>query len=149
MKKKIGIFLGMVAVLFFFPAIALLAQEIPVPETWTDIILNFNVWFQTFYGAVVFTAFVAAVFTGLLKAEKNFHKQLIAWAVAIIALVLCRVLGWGYVAEFPYYQVIIHGFAAGLASNGFFKVPGIKGILDDIDAFFGKLREGKEKEDEE
>lgn len=139
----------MVAVMFFFPAIALLAQEIPVPETWTDIILNFNVWFSTFYGAVVFTAFVAAVFTGLLKAKKNFHKQLIAWAVAIIALVLCRVLSWGYVAEFPYYQVLIHGFAAGLASNGFFKVPGIKGILDDIDAFFRQLREGKEEEGEE
>lgn len=147
MKRKVLLILMLTGIFLFFQGITLLAQEIPaMPETWTDVIMNFNTWFSTFYGVVVFTAFVASVFTGLLKAEKDFHKQLIAWVVAIAALIICRLLSWGYVAEYPYFQVVIHGFAAGLASNGFFKIPKVKGLLDDIDE---KFRGPEEEDDEE
>jgi len=67
---------------------------------------------------------------------KNFVKQLVAWIVAIILVVGSDLLNFGYAAQFPILLAVIHGFGAGLASNGVFDIPIIKGVLDTIEKWF-------------
>lgn len=108
------------------------------PQDMWDFILHFNEWIGTFSGIVLATAFLAAFLNGLLKVTKNFVKQLVAWAVAIILLVGTDLLNIGYAAELPIILAVIHGFAAGLASNGVFDIPFMKSILDKIEHWFVK-----------
>lgn len=130
--------------LFLFLPVAIFAQQdttggaITPPSNWGDVIFNFQEWFATFGGIAVLTAFVAAFLNGLLKVTQNFLKQLVAWAVAIILLVVTDLLNFGYAADFPILLAVVHGFAAGLVSNGVFDVPFMKGILDKIEHWFIK-----------
>jgi hypothetical protein len=133
--KKLIVFLF---VLLAIP-IAVFAQDVPAPPSnWGDVIFNFQEWFLSFGGVVVLTAFVAAFFNGLLKLTKGFLKQLCAWVVAIILLVGSDLVNFGYAKDFPILLAVIHGVAAGLASNGVFDIPFVKSILDKIEGWFVK-----------
>jgi hypothetical protein len=116
--------------------VAILAQDIQPPTSWSDILINPGKWFVDFGAISLLTAFVAAFFNGLMKVEKKFLKQLVAWAVAIILLVVSDLLNFGYAKEFPILLAVIHGFAAGLASNGWFDIPTLKAVLDTIEGWF-------------
>jgi hypothetical protein len=93
-------------------------------------------WLGSFAGIALLTSFVAAFFNGLLNITKSFLKQLCAWIVAIVLLVVLDLINIGYVKDYPILLAIIHGFAAGLASNGIFDIPFMKSILDAIDGWF-------------
>lgn len=117
--------------------LAVFGQDIPEPPAdWSDIIMNPGIWFASFGAVSVLTAFVSAFVNGWLKVEKKFGKQLVAWVVAIVLLVVTDLLNWGYAADFPLLLAAIHGLAAGLAANGVFDVPFLKGILDAISGWF-------------
>ena len=132
MKKIIFI------ILFMLPAV-LLAQVIPDPPTdWSDIIMNPQQWFVDFGAIAVLTAFIASFFNGLLKVVKKLPRQLVSWAVAIILLVLSDVFNFGYAKDFPILLAVIHGFGAGLASNGIFNIPTVKAILTWVEGLFKK-----------
>jgi len=123
----------MLFVLLLFIPVALFGQDVEPPTGWGDIIINPGKWVASFGAVSLVTAFIASFFIGLLKVDKRLVKQLIAWAVAIIILVVTDLVNFGYAAEFPVLLAVIHGFGAGLASNGFADVPLIKGMLDAIE----------------
>jgi hypothetical protein len=138
-----------VLMLLLMIPLALIAQDtIPTPadpttgptDLW-DFLLHFDSWIGTFAGVVLATAFLTTFFVGLLKVTKAFVKQIVSWAVAIILLVVTDLLNVGYAAEFPIMLAVIHGFTAGLASNGVFNIPLMKGILDAIAGWFAKKEE--------
>lgn len=121
-----------------FFALALIApvfgQDIPAPPTgWGDVIMNPAKWFVDFGAVTVLTAFLATFFIGLLKVVKKFPRQLIAWGVAIILLVATDLLNFGYAKDFPWWLAVLHGLGAGLAANGVFDIPFVKGILDALE----------------
>lgn len=116
--------------------VALLAQDLQPPTSWSDILINPGKWFADFGAISLLTAFLAAFFNGLLKTEKKFLRQLVAWGVAIVLLIGSDLLNFGYAAEFPILLAVINGFAAGLASNGWFDIPTLKAVLDTIEGWF-------------
>ena len=135
MKKFIAFF-G-----FLLLSIVMVAQEPVVdptapPASWLEILANPMLWLGSFAGIALLTSFVAAFFNGLLNISKSFLKQLCAWIVAIVLLVILDLINIGYVKDYPILLAIIHGFAAGLASNGIFDIPFMKSILDAIDGWF-------------
>jgi len=131
MKKMILFFMLILGSAVIF------AQELPAPpDSWGDIIMNPEKWFLSFGAISLLTAFLAAFLNGALKVTKNFVKQLVAWIVAIILVVGSDLLNFGYAAQFPILLAVIHGFGAGLASNGVFDIPIIKGVLDTIEKWF-------------
>lgn len=131
MKKMILFFMLILGSTVIF------AQELPAPpDSWGDIIMNPEKWFLSFGAISLLTAFLAAFLNGVLKVTKNFVKQLVAWIVAIILVVGSDLLNFGYAAQFPILLAVIHGFGAGLASNGVFDIPIIKGVLDTIEKWF-------------
>ena len=131
--KKLLVFLA----LLIFP-LAMFAQVVEPPAGWGDVIMNPQQWFVSFGAIAVLTAFVTAFLNGVLNVTKKFVKQLLSWVVAIILLIASNLLNFGYAAEFPILLTVIHGFGAGLAANGVFDIPVIKGILDTIDGWFQK-----------
>jgi len=134
MKKMIVFLLMLLAI-----PIALLAQEPTVPPTgWGDIFSNPALWLSSFAGVSLLTAFVATFINGFLKVTTKFLKQFVAWLVAIGILVLCDLFNIKicYSWDFPIWLAILHGFAAGLASNGWFDIPWLKTLLDKIAEWF-------------
>ena len=137
--KRILIFL----IMLMLPVVVFcqLNDSIPIPvmpENWQEVIFNFNQWFASFGGIAVLTAFIAAFFIGILKAEHRFVKQLLAWIVAIIIAVVSNLVDFGYMAEYTIIQSVVHGFAAGLAANGVFSIPFVRDILKGIEGWFKK-----------
>lgn len=118
-------------------SVVIFAQDLPAPPAdWGDIIMNPEKWFLSFGAVSLLTAFLATFVIGLLKVTSKFVKQLVAWIVAIILLVGSDLLNFGYAAQFPILLAVVHGFGAGLASNGVFDIPVIKAVLDTIEKWF-------------
>lgn len=142
MKKYLKVFFFMSAALLMFLSVDLFGQvaEDPVvpPNSWTDVLINLKGWFASFAGVAALTAFVAAFLNGILKVTKSFVKQLLAWGVGILLLVVTDLFNFGYAAEFPIWLAIIHGLAVGLASNGLFDIPWCKALLENIEKWFRK-----------
>jgi hypothetical protein len=131
--KKLILFLALLIAL----PLVIFAQDVPAPPTgWGDIITNPGKWFADFGAVAVLTAFIAAFFNGLLKVTKPFLKQLLAWGVGLILVVGSDLLNFGYAAEYPILFAVVNGFAVGLASNGLFDIPLLKGILNAIEGWF-------------
>jgi len=139
MKKLIMFF-----VFLLVPVAFLVAQEPVEPTTpptgWSDILLNPGIWLASFAGVSLLTAFITAFLNGLLKVTKKFYRQLVAWGVAIVILVVCDLLNLKicYAWDFPILLAIIHGVFAGLASNGWADIPTLKSILKSIEGLFVK-----------
>ncbi len=136
--KKIKLLFTVAITIIIMVAFALpvMAQDVPVPDDVMDVITNINVYFGSLLGVSVLTAFIAALLTGILKVEKKFLKQLIAWVVAIILIVVSDLLNYGFAADFSILKAIIYGLGAGLAANGIFDIPVIKTVLDYVDGWF-------------
>lgn len=120
---------------------ALMAQDPTTPPAgWGDVFSNPALWLGSFAGVSLLTAFLAAFFNGLFKFTEKWARQLCAWVIAILVLILGDVLNIKivYSWDFPIWLAIIHGFAAGLASNGFFDIPTLKKILVVIEGLFVK-----------
>ncbi len=115
----------------------ILAQDvIPIPDDWTDVITQMNLWFGSLAGIAAITTFLAATLNGLLKVTSKFIRQLVAWVVAILLLIASSVFNFGFAAEFPVLKAVVYGVGAGLVANGMFDIPWVKAILDKVDAFF-------------
>ena len=119
--------------------IAIFAQEPTEPPTgWGDVFSNPALWLGSFAGVSLLTAFLASFFNGLLKLVKQFSRQLCAWIVAIAIVLIgdfanVKIV---YTWDFPIWLAVLHGFAAGLASNGWFDIPTLKKILSVIEGWF-------------
>jgi len=133
--KKFMMFLFL---LLAIPAAMFAQDPTQPPAGWLDILSDPAKWFASFTAVSFLTSFLAAFFNGLLKLEKGFFKQLCAWLVAIILLVVSDMVNFGYAKDFPIILAVVHGFAAGLASNGWFDIPWWKAVLDKVEGWFHK-----------
>jgi len=125
-----------IAVLFMLPAVLIAQDTVPVPDDVMEILMQLNVYFGSLAGIAALTAFLAALLNGLLKVEKRFIKQLVAWLVAIILLIGANLLNYGFNAEFSILKSILYGLGAGLVANGIFDIPFIKILLNTVEGWF-------------
>jgi len=108
------------------------------PTGWGDIFSNPSLWLGSFAGVSLLTAFLAAFINGFLKIGKKFLRQLTAWIIAIIIAEVGVIFNIElvYTHNFLWPLALIHGFAAGLTSNGWFDIPTVKKILLVIEGLF-------------
>lgn len=136
MKKAIMFLFVLMAI-----PIAILAQEpTDPPAGWGEVFSNPALWLGSFAGVSLLTAFLAAFLNGLFKIVNKFPKQLCAWLIAIAIVLIgdfanIKIV---YTWDFPVWLAILHGLAAGLASNGWFDIPTLKKILNTIEDLFVK-----------
>ena len=109
-------------------SIPVIAQVIEPPVGWLDLFAGIDKWLGSLAGIAAVTVFLAAAVNTLLK-TKGFMKQLVAWLIAIILLVIGNLANIGFMAEFSWLNTIIYGVAAGFLSNGIFDLPLILSIL--------------------
>jgi len=122
--KKLMMFL-IVLIAFTIPAIA---QEVEPPTNWLDLFANINVWLGSLAGVAAVTVFLAGAVNTLLKTT-GFIKQLIAWIIAIILLVVGNLINMGFMAELTWLNTIVYGVAAGFLANGIFDLGFIQLVL--------------------
>jgi len=127
MMKKLMMFL-IVLIAFTIPAIA---QEVEPPTNWLDLFANINVWLVSLTGIAALTVFLAAKLNTLLKAS-GFIKQLVAWIIAIILLVVGNLVNLGFMAEMNWLHTLVYGIAAGFLANGIFDIALVKLLLQAI-----------------
>ena len=127
MMKKLMMFL-IVLIAFTIPAIA---QEVEPPTNWLDLFANINVWLVSLTGIAALTVFLAAKLNTLLKAS-GFIKQLVAWIIAIILLVVGNLVNMGFMAEMNWLHTLVYGIAAGFLANGIFDIALVKLLLQAI-----------------
>ena len=109
-------------------SIPIIAQVIEPPVGWLDLFAGIDKWLGSLAGIAAVTVFLAAAVNTLLK-TKGFMKQLVAWLIAIILLVVGKLVNMGFMAEFSWLNTIIYGVAAGFLSNSIFDLPLILSIL--------------------
>jgi len=108
--------------------IPVIAQVIEPPVGWLDLFAGIDKWLGSLAGIAAVTVFLAAAVNTLLK-TKGFVKQLVAWIIAIILLVIGNLVNMGFMAELSWLNTIIYGIAAGFLANGIFDMPLILSIL--------------------
>jgi len=84
--------------------------------------------FATLVSLVTLVIFVASWINGKLHTNGTW-KQIISWAVALAFSFLGWALHLGFMDGQVWYQVLISGFAAGLAANGIFDITLIQAFL--------------------
>jgi len=125
MKKLLMLFAFMLLI-----PVAIFAQEpvINPPTNWLELFANINLWLGSLAGVAAVTVFLAAFLNTLFKTT-GFWKQVVAWAIALILIIVGNLVNLGFMADLNWLNTIIYGFAAGLISNGFFDVELVKMIL--------------------
>jgi hypothetical protein len=118
-------------------SLAIFAQDtIPVPDDIVDVVVNLNTYFGSFLGLAVLATFLAAFMNGILKVTSKWIRQLVAWGVAIILMLISALANFGFASEFPILQALVYGLGVGLVANGVFDVPVVKAILDKVEGWF-------------
>ena len=110
--------------------VAIFAQEpvINPPTNWLEVFASINVWLGSLAGVSAVTVFLAA-FVNTLFGTSGFWKQIVAWAIALILIIVGNLVNLGFMAQLSWLNTIVYGFAAGLISNGFFDLELVKMIL--------------------
>jgi hypothetical protein len=133
--------------LFFFlflllPTVLMAQQDSTVvvtplpPNNIWDVLMNFNYWIGSFPAMVVAVTFVAALLNGIFKVTVNIWKQVVAWTLMVVAVVVTDILNIGFAAEFPIGLAVLTGLVGGLAANGVFDIPFCKTILNKVEGWF-------------
>jgi len=122
--KKLMMFFAMMFVLI----LPTFGQTVEPPTNWLELFANINVWLASLAGVAAVTVFLAAFLNTLLKTQ-GFVKQLVAWIISILLLVVGNLLNMGFMAELNWLHTIVYGIAAGFVSNGIFDLETVKAIL--------------------
>ena len=124
MMKKLMMFFAMMFVLI----LPTFGQAVEPPTNWLELFANINVWLASLAGVAAVTVFLAAFVNTLLKTS-GFVKQIVAWVIAILILVIGNLVNMGFMAELNWLHTIVYGIAAGFISNGIFDLETVKAIL--------------------
>jgi ABC-type sugar transport system permease subunit len=124
MMKKLMMFFALMFVLI----LPTFGQVVEPPTSWLALFANINVWLASLGGVAAVTVFLAAFLNTILK-TKGFVKQIVAWVVAILLLVIGNLVNMGFMAELNWMHTIVYGVAAGFLANGIFDIETIKAIL--------------------
>lgn len=124
MMKKLMMFFALMFVLI----LPTFGQTVEPPTNWLELFANINVWLASLAGVAAVTVFLAAFLNTLLKTQ-GFVKQLVAWIIAILLLVVGNLVNMGFMAELNWLHTIVYGVAAGFISNGIFDLETVRAIL--------------------
>lgn len=124
MMKKLMMFFAMMFVLI----LPTFGQAVEPPSDWLQVFANINLWLASLAGVSAVTVFLAAFVNTLLKTS-GFVKQIVAWVIAILLLVIGNLVNMGFMAELNWLHTIVYGIAAGFISNGIFDLETVKAIL--------------------
>ena len=124
MMKKLMMFFALMFVLI----LPTFGQAIEPPTDWLQVFANINLWLASLAGVAAVTVFLAAFVNTLLKTS-GFVKQIVAWVVAILILVIGNLVNMGFMAELNWLHTIVYGVAAGFISNGIFDLETVRAIL--------------------
>jgi len=124
MMKKLMMFFALMFVLI----LPTFGQAIEPPTDWLQVFANINLWLASLAGVAAVTVFLAAFVNTLLKTS-GFVKQIVAWIIAILLLVVGNLVNMGFMAELNWLHTIVYGIAAGFISNGIFDLETVKAIL--------------------
>lgn len=122
--KKLMMFFALMFVLI----LPTFGQTVEPPTNWLELFANINVWLASLAGVAAVTVFLAAFLNTLLKTQ-GFVKQLVAWIIAILLLVVGNLVNMGFMAELNWLHTIVYGVAAGFISNGIFDLETVRAIL--------------------
>lgn len=126
MKKSM-----MFLIMMFALVLPTFGQSVEPPTDWLNLFANINVWLGSLAGIAAVTVFLAAAVNKLLKLE-GFWKQLMAWIVAILLMVVGNLVNLGFMAELDWLHTIVYGIAAGFVSNGIFDISLVQLLLQAI-----------------
>ena len=116
-------------VMMFFALIPIaFGQSVEPPTDWLGLFASINVWLGSLAGIAAVTVFLAAAVNKLFKFE-GFWKQLTAWVIAIVLMIVGNLVNMGFMAEMNWLHTIVYGVAAGFISNGIFDLGFIKLVL--------------------
>lgn len=124
MMKKLMMFFALMFVLI----LPTFGQAIEPPTDWLQVFANINLWLASLAGVAAVTVFLAAFVNTLLKTS-GFVKQIVAWVIAILLLVIGNLVNMGFMAELNWLHTIVYGVAAGFISNGIFDLETVRAIL--------------------
>jgi hypothetical protein len=124
MMKKLMMFFALMFVLI----LPTFGQAIEPPTDWLQVFANINLWLASLAGVAAVTVFLAAFVNTLLKTS-GFVKQIVAWIIAILLLVVGNLVNMGFMAELNWLHTIVYGVAAGFISNGIFDLETVRAIL--------------------
>ena len=124
MMKKLMMFFAMMFVLI----LPTFGQAVEPPSDWLQVFANINLWLASLAGVAAVTVFLAAFVNTLLKTS-GFVKQIVAWVIAILILVIGNLVNMGFMAELNWLHTIVYGVAAGFISNGIFDLETVRAIL--------------------
>jgi len=122
--KKLMMFFALMFVLI----LPTFGQAVDPPTNWLELFANINVWLGSLAGVAAVTVFLAAFLNTLFKTA-GFMKQIVAWLVALVLIIVGNLVNIGFMAELSWLNTIIYGVAAGLVANGFFDIELVKMIL--------------------
>ena len=122
--KKLMMFFALMFVLI----LPTFGQAIEPPTDWLQVFANINLWLASLAGVAAVTVFLAAFVNTLLKTS-GFVKQIVAWIIAILLLVVGNLVNMGFMAELNWLHTIVYGVAAGFISNGIFDLETVRAIL--------------------
>lgn len=124
MMKKLMMFFALMFVLI----LPTFGQAVEPPSDWLQVFANINLWLASLAGVAAVTVFLAAFVNTLLKTS-GFVKQIVAWIIAILLLVVGNLVNMGFMAELNWLHTIVYGVAAGFISNGIFDLETVRAIL--------------------
>lgn len=122
--KKLMMFFALMFVLI----LPTFGQAVEPPSDWLQVFANINLWLASLAGVAAVTVFLAAFVNTLLKTS-GFVKQIVAWIIAILLLVVGNLVNMGFMAELNWLHTIVYGVAAGFISNGIFDLETVRAIL--------------------
>jgi amino acid transporter len=125
--KKVVVFMFLLLAV----PIAMFAQDVNPPANWLDLFANFNTWLASLAGVAAVTVFLSAAVNALFKTT-GFIKQLVAWIIAIVLMIVGNLVNLGFMANLTWLNTIIYGVAAGFLANGIFDLPFVLSILKAI-----------------
>lgn len=128
MKKSIMFFVMMFALIL--PIFGQSIEPQP-PADWLSLFANINVWLGSLAGIAAVTVFLAATMNKLFKFE-GFIKQVTAWVIAVLLMVVGNLVNLGFMAEMSWLHTIIYGVAAGFISNGIFDIAFVRLVLQTL-----------------
>ena len=125
-------------VLLVAPAVMLVAQEIEPPSDVFDAVGSFKEYMATFGGLVVLSVFFTGFFNGIFQVLSSTVRLIISWVVPVIlALLAGFLLNIGFLAESPWWLIILYGFGAGLVGNRGYDLAIIQQIILFIETLLG------------
>lgn len=133
MKKARLLIVFLIA--FLIAPLMLSAQDnIPEPTNLADVLTNLGLYLGSFPGIVVLITFITALLLKVLKkVEGKIGKSLVTLAVSLVAVTLCNLFNYGYVANMTWLVSILNGVGAVICSSLLFSVPIMKSILEWIE----------------